>query len=122
MKKTLYGGVSKAAEALWKAARAIDRRFPERSFQPKWAPGPLLKQKERSFPNLGFPRETDSLCPRCVTEVRSQILSGEANWKVLVDGSPGEIKASIVEEEGERVDQLLEEIEREWERQGKDEG
>lgn len=26
-----------------------------------------------------------------------------------------------VEEEGERVDQLLEEIEREWERQGKDE-
>jgi ribosome-binding factor A len=27
-----------------------------------------------------------------------------------------------VEEEGERVDQLLEEIEREWERQGKDEG
>ena len=27
-----------------------------------------------------------------------------------------------VEEEGERVDQLLEEIEREWEKQGKDEG
>ncbi len=27
-----------------------------------------------------------------------------------------------IEEEGERVDQLLEEIEREWERQGKDEG
>jgi ribosome-binding factor A len=27
-----------------------------------------------------------------------------------------------VEEEGERVDQLLDEIEREWERQGKDEG
>ena len=27
-----------------------------------------------------------------------------------------------IEEEGERVDQLLEEIEREWERQGKDQG
>ena len=100
MKKTIYGGVSRAADALWRAARAIDRRFPERSFQPKWAPAPLLKQKERSFPQLGFPRETDSLCPRCVTEVRSEILSGEANWKVLVDGSPGEIKASIVEEDG----------------------
>ena len=100
MRKTIYGGVSKAADALWRAARALDRRFPERSFQPKWAPGPLLKQKERSFPQLGFPRQTDSLCPRCVTEVRSEILSGEANWKVLVDGSPGEIKASIVEEEG----------------------
>ena len=33
-------------------------------------------------------------------EVRAQILSGEADWKVLVDGNPGEIKATIVEENG----------------------
>jgi len=100
VRKAIYGGVSKTADLLWRAARAVDRRFPERSFQPKWAPAPLLKQRERTFPNLGFPRETDSLCPRCVTEVRSRILSGEADWKVLVDGSPGEIRASIVEEDG----------------------
>src|SRR5512132_1962524 len=100
MKKTIYGGVSKTADLLWRAARAIDRRFPERSFQPKWAPAPLLKQRERSFPKLGFPRETDSLCPGCVKEVRSEILSGKADWKVLVDGNPGEIKARIVEEDG----------------------
>jgi len=85
---------------LWRAARAIDRFFPQQSFQPKWAPAPLLKQRERSFPKLGFPRETDSLCPGCVKEVRSKILSGEVDWKVLVDGNPGEIKARIVEEEG----------------------
>jgi hypothetical protein len=100
MRNAIYGGLSKAADALWRGARALDRRFPERSFQPKWAPAPLLKQRERSFPQLGFPRQTDSLCPRCVTEVRAQILSGEADWKVLVDGKPGEIKASIVEEDG----------------------
>ena len=76
------------------AARALSTAdFPERSFQPKWAPAPLLKQRERSFPQLGFPRQTDSLCPRCVTEVRTEILAGEADWKVLVDGKPGEIKA-----------------------------
>ncbi|HTO76772.1 MAG TPA: radical SAM protein [Thermoanaerobaculia bacterium] len=80
--------------------RALDSYFPERRFQPKWAPAPLLKQKERSFPPLGFPRETDSLCPRCVTEVREQILSGRADWKVLVDENPGQIRARIVEEDG----------------------
>jgi uncharacterized radical SAM superfamily Fe-S cluster-containing enzyme len=100
MRSALYSGLRSGAEVLWRAARAIDRLFPQQSFQPKWAPAPLLKQRERSFPKLGFPRETDSLCPGCVKEVRSKILSGEVDWKVLVDGNPGEIKARIVEEEG----------------------
>ncbi len=100
MKSALYSGLRSGAEVLWHAARAIDRLIPQRSFQPKWAPAPLLKQRERSFPKLGLPRETDSLCPGCVKEVRSKILSGEVDWKVLVDGNPGEIKAGIVEEEG----------------------
>ena len=100
MKQALYAGVRATAEVFWRLTRAIDRRIPEKSFQPKWAPAPLLKKRERTFPNLGFPRQTDSLCPRCVTEVREQILSGVADWKVLVEGKPGEIKASIVEEDG----------------------
>jgi hypothetical protein len=101
MRKTIYAGVQKTADALWKVTRAVDAFFPEGRLQPKWAPAPLLKQRERSFPNLGFPRETDSLCPRCVWEVREQILSGKADWKLLVDGNPGEIKARIVEEGGQ---------------------
>jgi 7,8-dihydro-6-hydroxymethylpterin dimethyltransferase len=100
MRRALYSGIRQAADGLWSVARAIDRRFQERSFQPRWAPAPLLKQRERSFPPLGFPRKTDSLCPRCVSEVRSQILSGEADWKVLIEGRPGEIPAEIVEEDG----------------------
>jgi tetraether lipid synthase len=103
MRTLLYEGLRSGADALWRAARAIDRRFPQRSFQPKWAPAPLLKQRERSFPTLGFPRETDSLCPGCVKEVRAEILSGKADWKVLVDGNPGEIKARILEEDGRIV-------------------
>ncbi|MDQ2869848.1 MAG: radical SAM protein [Acidobacteriota bacterium] len=100
MRNAIYSGLRLTADAFWRATRAIDRRFEQNSFQPKWAPAPLLKQKERTFPQFGFPRETDSLCPRCVTEVRTKILSGEADWKVLVDGNPGEIKARIVEEDG----------------------
>jgi len=100
MRNPIYSGLRLAADSLWRLTRAVDARFPQNSFQPKWAPAPLLKQKERSFPTFGFPRETDSLCPRCVTEVRTKILSGEADWKVLVDGNPGEVKAQIVEEDG----------------------
>jgi uncharacterized radical SAM superfamily Fe-S cluster-containing enzyme len=100
MRQAIYGGVQKAANALWHTARAFDRMFPERSLHPKWAPAPLAKQREKSFPTFGFPRETDSLCPRCVTEVRTQILSGDVDWKVLIEGNPGEIKARIVEEDG----------------------
>ena len=33
--------------------------------------------------------------------MRAQILSGEADWKVLIEGKPGEIKAEIVEEDGQ---------------------
>ena len=100
MRKTIYAGIRNVADATWRLARAVDRRFPARSFRPKWAPAPLLKQRERTFPQLGFPRQTDSLCPGCVKEVRDQILSGDTDWKVLIEGNPGEIKASIVEENG----------------------
>jgi len=100
MRRAVYAGIQKSADVLWDFARAVDRRFAEKSFRPKWAPGPLLKQREKTFPPLGFPRQTDSLCPRCVSEVRAEILSGDVDWKVLIEGNPGEIKASIVEEDG----------------------
>ena len=77
MKKQIYSAVRAAAETAWRAASAVDRRFPEGIFQPRWAPEPLIKSRERSRPVLGFPRETDSLCPGCVKAVRESILSGE---------------------------------------------
>ncbi|HEY8038440.1 MAG TPA: radical SAM protein [Polyangiaceae bacterium] len=61
----------------------------------------MPKRRERTFPQLGWPRETDSLCPRCVKEVRTQILSGERALSSLVDGKPGEIRARIVEQDGQ---------------------
>jgi len=67
---------------------------------PKWAPAPLIRKAERSFPTLGWPRQTDSLCPECVKEVRAGILSGELPLSELVEGKPGEIRADIVEDDG----------------------
>jgi uncharacterized radical SAM superfamily Fe-S cluster-containing enzyme len=60
-----------------------------------------MRSEERSFPHLGFPRETDSLCPRCVLEVRKKILDGETDWRVVLNGNPGQIKASLVERDGQ---------------------
>ncbi len=94
-------GLKGVANAAWHAFQAVNRRLPYGSFQPKWAPAPLLKSHQRTFPQLGFPRETDSLCPQCVKEVRDGILKGEADWRVLIDGTPGEVKARIVERDGQ---------------------
>lgn len=71
--------------------------------QPKWAPAPLMKSKERSHPPLGWPRETDSLCPQCVKEVRKEIVSGAKDYTHLIEENPGKIKAQILEKDGKIV-------------------
>jgi uncharacterized radical SAM superfamily Fe-S cluster-containing enzyme len=93
--------VSGMANLTWKVFQAVNRRLPEGELPtPKWAPGRMLKSYERSAPTLGFPRVTDSLCPKCVPEVRNSIIKGETELSTLVDQNPGEIKAHIVEENG----------------------
>ena len=88
------------ADVAWHTFQAANRLVPYGRFQPRWAPALLLKSSERSKPPLGFPRETDSLCPKCVLEIRSAILEGREDWQVLIQGRPGEIKARIVERNG----------------------
>jgi len=90
--------LSRSARGLWPLVQRLNKAIEKPAAKPSWAPAPLLKRRERSFPQLGFPRETDSLCPRCVKEVRTDILSGKRDLRELVDGRPGEIKAKIVEE------------------------
>jgi uncharacterized radical SAM superfamily Fe-S cluster-containing enzyme len=89
-----------ATRAAWPLVKKLNEKFERPSIQPKWAHAPLLKSRERTFPPLGWPRTTDSLCPRCVKEVREAILDGKVDLKVLVDGKPGEVKAKIVERDG----------------------
>jgi hypothetical protein len=88
--------LQQVGEAAWRAFQAVNGRVPEGDPRnPQWAPGPLPKSYERTKPPLGYPRETDSLCPRCVIETRKKILSGERQLSDLVDGHLGEIKATF---------------------------
>jgi uncharacterized radical SAM superfamily Fe-S cluster-containing enzyme len=89
-----------AANAIWPVYQAYSERLPGASFTPKWAPAPLQRKRERTFPELGWPRRTDSLCPECVKAVRAAVLAGEVSIEQLVQGNPGEISAQIIERDG----------------------
>ncbi len=93
--------LSHAANRVWPLVEGYNRRFAGESFTPAWAPSPLIRKKDRSFPKLGWPRQTDSLCPDCVREVRAAVVKGERDVQSLIDGKPGEIKADIVERDGQ---------------------
>ena len=96
--------VSRLADIGWKAFQAVNTALPEgKAIQPKWAAEPLLKSYERTAPPLGFPRETDSLCPSCVKSVRNGVISGDIPLDILMHSHPGEIKAQIVEENGQVI-------------------
>src|SRR5580658_132592 len=81
--------LSRMAKAVWPLVQTANRAFERPSPHPSWAPAPLLKRRERSFPQLGWPRETDSLCPRCVKEVRTAVMNGERELSTLTRGKPG---------------------------------
>ncbi len=91
----------RTANAVWPLIQRFNIAFEKPSPHPKWAPAPLLKRRERTFPQLGWPRETDSLCPRCVKEVRTEVLAGEKDLSTLIEGKPGEIRAQILERDGQ---------------------
>jgi uncharacterized radical SAM superfamily Fe-S cluster-containing enzyme len=97
------GVLAALSDSVWPLVQAYNRRFERPSPRPSWAPGPLLKRRERTFPELGWPRETDSLCPECVKEVRAAVLEGRAEVRSIVEGKPGEVRARIEEREGRIV-------------------
>jgi 7,8-dihydro-6-hydroxymethylpterin dimethyltransferase len=79
----------------------FNKHHPNPAFTPKWSDKPLLKSWQKTKPPLGWPRETDSLCPGCVKEAREKILSGDQDWQSLVTEKVGEVKASIIERDGQ---------------------
>src|SRR5580658_10524476 len=99
--KYLEKAMSIAANGAWQIFCWSNNFFPENpSFIPRWSDKPLLKSREKSKPPLGWPRQTDSLCPRCVPEIRQQIVDGKQDYRVLLNERPGEIKAQIIERDG----------------------
>ena len=89
------------AGGAFNAIQSVNKYKPNPSFTPKWSDKPLLKSWQKSKPTLGWPRTTDSLCPNCVIEAREEIISGKKDVSVLINEKVGEIKAQIVERDGE---------------------
>jgi 7,8-dihydro-6-hydroxymethylpterin dimethyltransferase len=88
------------ATVVWHVFERFNRIRPNPAPTPKWSDKPLLKSYEKSKPPLGWPRSTDSLCPKCVPEIRQQILDGKLPYEVLLNEKVGELKAQIVERDG----------------------
>ena len=93
-------GVTLLANAGWVVFDRLNQLSQRPSFTPAWADKPLLKTHEKVKPPLGWPRQTDSLCPKCVPEVRQEILDGKKDYKILINEKVGEIKAEIIERDG----------------------
>src|SRR6516165_12373694 len=88
------------ATLMWHVFARLNRIKPNPSPTPKWSDKPLLKSYQKSKPPLGWPRSTDSLCPKCVPEIRQQILDGKLPYEILLNEKVGEIKAQIIERDG----------------------
>src|SRR5476649_2813693 len=89
------------AKGAWAVFEKINSIKPRPSFTPNWSDKPILKSWEKTKPPLGWPRSTDSLCPKCVPEIRQQIVDGKLPHEILLNEKVGEIKATIIERNGE---------------------
>jgi 7,8-dihydro-6-hydroxymethylpterin dimethyltransferase len=99
--KYIERGLSAVAATAFNTIQLFNQYKPNPSFTPKWSEKPLLKSWQKTKPTLGWPRTTDSLCPACVKEARKRVIEdGEDPWKVIQE-KPGEIKASIIERDGQ---------------------
>lgn len=99
--KHVEKGLTIIAGGFFNTIQFINKYKPNPSFTPKWSDKPLLKSWQKSKPTLGWPRTTDSLCPNCVIEAREAILSGKKDVSDLINEKVGEIKAQIIERDGE---------------------
>jgi 7,8-dihydro-6-hydroxymethylpterin dimethyltransferase len=98
--KYVEKAVTIAAKGAWAVFDKLNSINPNPSFTPKWSDKPLLKSYQKSKPPLGWPRATDSLCPKCVPQIRQEIIDGKLPLEVLMNEKAGEIKAQIVERDG----------------------
>src|SRR5213596_2558648 len=99
--KYIDAAVCYGASVVFDTIQYFNRFSPNPSFTPKWTEKPLLKSWQKTKPVLGWPRQTDSLCPQCVKEAREAIISGTIDWTRLLHQKVGEVKANIIEKNGQ---------------------
>src|ERR1700728_2845122 len=98
--KVFEKALTYGAKAGWAVFNKLNSISPNPSFTPRWSDKPLLKSYQKEKPPLGWPRTTDSLCPKCIPEIRQQIVDGKLPHEILLNEKVGEIKAQIIERDG----------------------
>lgn len=98
--KSAEKAVAVSADLAWRVYEKISAINPRPSFTPNWSEKPLLKSYQKVKPPLGWPRTTDSLCPKCVPEIRNKIINGDLPVEILRNEKVGEIKAQVIERDG----------------------
>jgi hypothetical protein len=61
--KYVEKGLAVAANGVWVVFNGLNKIKQRPAFTPNWSDKPLLKSYQKTKPPLGWPRETDSLCP-----------------------------------------------------------
>jgi 7,8-dihydro-6-hydroxymethylpterin dimethyltransferase len=98
--KYVEKGLTYVARGAWSIFDTLNSLKPAAPFTPAWSELPIQKSWQKVKPPLGWPRETDSLCPVCVREARQAILDGKRDYTILLNEKVGEIKAQIIERDG----------------------
>src|SRR6187455_1322730 len=98
--KYVEKGMAVTANGVWHVFNTVNSIRQNPSFTPKWSDKPLNKSHQKTKPPLGWPRQTDSLCPTCTREARQAIIDGKQDVSVLLSDKVGEIKATIIERDG----------------------
>ena len=95
----MFRASSQFADVAWNVVQRINRSLPEGHLPtPAWSNSPLKRKRERTFPRLG-PRLTQSVCPKCLLEIRNGILHKSLPEHALTDET-AVIEAQILEEAG----------------------
>src|SRR5580692_10048472 len=90
---------SQVADVAWNVAHSINQSLPEgRLPVAAWSNSPLKRKRDRTFPPLG-PRWTQSVCPKCVLEIRDGILHNGLPAHALIDET-AVVDAQVLEEAG----------------------
>ena len=89
-----------ASNGAWLVSNIVNAILPEGELPcPTWAPGRLLRSRERMQMMVGVPRKTLSLCPDCNREAAEAVIRGDASVADFKN-RPGIIEAEILEEAG----------------------
>jgi uncharacterized radical SAM superfamily Fe-S cluster-containing enzyme len=91
------------ASAAWHLFQAGNRLGRSNHRHPAWAPLATDTLPPQPSGPFTLPRDTTSLCPVCVTELRARIAEGAVGAESLRASHPGRIPARILERDGRIV-------------------